>query len=65
MTHPSTQPRWKKSSKCETGACVEAADLGESIGVRNSTHPDGMITLFSKSQWADFVAGAKNGDFDF
>jgi hypothetical protein len=32
---------WRRSSSCESGACVEIASLGQSIAIRNSESPEG------------------------
>jgi hypothetical protein len=53
-----------KSTKCETGACVEVA-LGEDRAlVRNSTQP-GTVNEFPKEMWEGFVAAVRQGTFDF
>ncbi|NUO55144.1 MAG: DUF397 domain-containing protein [Hamadaea sp.] len=55
---------WRRSTKCEAGACVEVADLGgEAVGMRNSTRPEIEIT-FPVETWREFVAGVRVGEFD-
>lgn len=59
-----TEPTWSKSRRCDTSACVEVAELNEdTIGVRDSTLPDGTVLTFSKAMWLDFLRGARAGDF--
>lgn len=53
--------RWSRSSQCDAGACVEIAQLGESIMLRNSRHPEGPVLTVAKSRWTVFVARMKDG----
>jgi hypothetical protein len=48
---------------CEGGACVEVA-LGEFIFVRHSEDPEGSVLVFTRTEWAEFLNGAKAGMFD-
>jgi hypothetical protein len=55
---------WRKSSYSNNGKCVEIADTGGSVLVRNSQHPDrGTITL-SPAAVAAFVADCSVGELD-
>lgn len=56
--------RWRRSSFCEQGACVEAALVGGAVAVRNSRDADGRVLTYPRGAWQDFLARAKNGDFD-
>lgn len=49
---------WKQSSRCQGGACVEVASLGEQIAMRDSGDP-GRILTFSATNWRDFIADVK------
>jgi Domain of unknown function (DUF397) len=44
---------WRKSSYSGTngGSCVEAADLGGSILVRDTTDRDGVVLSISRDAW--------------
>jgi hypothetical protein len=57
---------WRKSthSGC-LGNCVETAvvDSGE-VALRNSRDPHGPALIFSHTEMAAFLAGAKDGEFD-
>lgn len=65
---------WKKSSKCAgNGACVEVrlpcAPAPETadpslpvVGLRRTGHP--AVLHFSREEWAAFIEGARNGEFD-
>lgn len=54
---------WQRSTKCEQGACVEVAGLGENVGLRNSTLPEVTIS-FPVATWREFIAGVHAGEFD-
>jgi hypothetical protein len=56
--------KWRKSSRCETGQCVEMARVDHRFALRSSVHPDRGTLVFDAVAWAGFVAGAKQGDFD-
>jgi Domain of unknown function (DUF397) len=58
------QPIWRTARRCESGACIEIGALADSILIRNSADQDGPRLAISRGGWRDFVAGAKNGDFD-
>ncbi|MFF9817430.1 DUF397 domain-containing protein [Streptomyces sp. NPDC014006] len=62
----SLDARWMKSrySNAE-GNCVEVAPLTEGgIALRNSRDPDGPALIYTASEMAAFLAGAKDGEFD-
>ena len=55
---------WRKSRKsANNGGCVEMADLGEHIAVRDSKDPDGAVLVFTSFEWDCFLDGAENGEF--
>jgi hypothetical protein len=66
MTAPKlTEAIWRTSSRSNgQGQCVEVADLGEAIAVRDSKHPAGPVLTFTPAEWAAFIDGAKDGEFD-
>ncbi|HEY9392131.1 MAG TPA: DUF397 domain-containing protein [Mycobacteriales bacterium] len=56
---------WRKSSvSASTGNCVEVADLGLAIGVRDSKNPTGPALRFSRDEFTAFVDAVKDGAFD-
>jgi|GEM_PF-1417589 len=55
---------WRRSARCESGACVEVARSGIFYAVRDSTHPDGPKLRFSVSEWSDFLRAVCAGEFD-
>jgi hypothetical protein len=52
-----------KSSYCGTNACVEVAQAGNSVFIRDNEKPDKIIE-FTLPEWAAFLAGVKNNEFD-
>jgi hypothetical protein len=58
---------WRKSRRSgpQGGNCVEAARLADGqVAVRNSRYCDGPALVFTAAEWAAFVGGARDGDFD-
>lgn len=58
---------WRKSSLSNpSGNCVEAAALADgSVAVRNSREPDGPALVYTRAEIAAFLAGVRNGEFDY
>ncbi|GAA1814458.1 DUF397 domain-containing protein [Planosporangium flavigriseum] len=61
-----SRARWRKSSRSNGGGqCVEVADnLPGVVAVRDSKDPSGPALTFNPSEWAAFVGGVKDGEFD-
>jgi hypothetical protein len=60
-----TRARWRKSTRSQgNGACVEVADLAETIAVRDSKNPESGALTFDRSAWATFVQDVKAGNYD-
>lgn len=57
---------WRKSrhSAGNGGDCVEVATVDRRVAVRDSKDPDGPALMFTPAEWAAFLAGAKDGEFD-
>jgi hypothetical protein len=56
---------WRKATASDgQGQCVELADLGDTIGMRDSKDPDGPVLRFTRTEVAAWLAGAKAGEFD-
>jgi Domain of unknown function (DUF397) len=55
---------WRKSSRCESGLCVEVA-LADEVHMRDGKQrPDGPRLSFGRQAWHGFVAGIKAGELD-
>jgi len=51
-----------------SGSCVEVGPLADGSGrvaVRHSHHPDGAVIVYTPAEWRAFVAGVRDGEFDF
>ena len=55
---------WIKANCTSATTCVEVMNTGTGIRVRNSSDPDGTILDYTYDEWAAFLAGAKDGEFD-
>ncbi|MDR7278948.1 DUF397 domain-containing protein [Catenuloplanes atrovinosus] len=56
---------WHKSSRSAShGQCLEVADLGDTIALRNSREPTGPALVLTVGEMEAFVEGAKSGEFD-
>jgi hypothetical protein len=54
---------WQKSTHSGgNGSCVEIADLGTAVAVRDSKDPNGPKLLFAVDQWRSFTDSVKAGD---
>ena len=56
---------WHRSSfSGNVGNCVEVADLGATVGVRDSKNPTGPALEFDREAFAAFINATKGGAFD-
>ena len=58
MNEPAMQIIWRRA--CADGACVEVAESGDKVLVRNSQDPDNELT-FSRAEWEAFREGVRQG----
>jgi hypothetical protein len=57
--------RWTRSTRSgHAGNCVETAQIGGRVAVRDSKDPAGPGLSFSYDAWRSFVAGVRAGVFD-
>jgi hypothetical protein len=58
---------WRTATYSTNGNCVEVAPLpdGRGIAVRDSKNRDGGLLCYTPSEWQAFIAGVKDGEFDF
>ena len=61
---PSITASWHKSRLSGTGACVEVARSYEYVWVRDSKNQGGAILGFTRKEWAAFLGGVRDGEFD-
>jgi hypothetical protein len=50
-------------ARCSLGNCAEVAFDGDSVWLRSSLDPDGLLRL-TRGEWEAFAAGVKAGEFD-
>lgn len=64
MTVDLSSATWRKSQKsASNGGCVEVADLGTHVAVRDSKNPTGPALVFTPHEWDCFLDGARGGEF--
>jgi hypothetical protein len=65
MTDLSHAP-WRKARRSQhNGGCVEVANLGDVVAVRDSKRPEAGAHVVGRNAFAAFLAEAKAGRFDF
>lgn len=55
---------WRKSSRSESGQCVEVRVGSSEVWVRNSRDRHGLVLTFSLPEWQAFLEGAVSGEFN-
>ena len=56
---------WLTATRSGGGNCIQVTSLRDGgVGVRDSKQPDGPILAYTATEWAAFLDGAKNGEFD-
>lgn len=56
---------WRKSTRSNgQNACVEVADRGDGVAVRDSKNPAGPVLLVGGPEWAAFLGDICDGRFD-
>lgn len=55
---------WHRSARCVSDHhCVEVANFGDAVGLRNSQRPEHSLT-FAAQAWQGFIEALKSGHFD-
>ena len=58
------KPFFRKSRFCASGECVEVAQRGDQIILRDSARPDdGGLLHYGVEEWRSFVRNIKAGEF--
>lgn len=60
---PAAGGSWRKSTRCESQACVEVAPVAGGMAIRNSTAPDRQLA-FPAATWRNFISAIREGEFD-
>lgn len=55
--------QWRKSSRSESGACVEVRMDAHTVWVRSSTDRTGPTVHFSYREWDAFLKGVRREQF--
>jgi hypothetical protein len=55
---------YKSSASLNQGDCVEVAFGPESVYLRHSGRSHELVLRFQYREWAAFLVGARNGEFD-
>jgi hypothetical protein len=58
------QRPWRKSSHSHINGCVEVAPTPGGVAVRDSKDPNGPVLRYTHAEWAAFLAGVRDGEFD-
>ena len=61
---PDQRPEFRTSSACSDGTCVGVARDGDDVLVADTKPGPSAPLRFTRAEWAAFVAGVKNGEFD-
>ncbi len=60
-----TAAEYRISSFCSGGDCVEVGMRNDGVvAVRDTKDRSRPALVFGRAEWAAFLAGAKNGEFD-
>jgi Domain of unknown function (DUF397) len=62
MEHSTAE--WRTSTYSGGNGCVEVSLLDGRVAVRDSKNRGGPVLLFSNHEWAAFLAGVRDGEFD-
>lgn len=57
---------WVKSTYSDTNGtgCVDVNIIPSAVGLRDRKQPEKGVFVFTHPEWAGFVQGAKEGQFD-
>lgn len=55
---------WFKSSASNPDSCVEVRFIENAVQIRDSKNPDGPTLSFTNREWAAFLTGVRDREFD-
>jgi hypothetical protein len=55
---------WRKSTHSHSNGCVEVAFVEGQVAVRDSKDRSGPVLLFTAHEWAVFLSGVRDREFD-
>lgn len=55
---------WTKSSFSGNDGCVEVRRTPSGVEIRDSKRATGQVLEFDEHEWAAFLRGVRNGEFD-
>lgn len=55
---------WRVARRCDGGTCIKVARQGDAVMFSNTNDPNGPVVIYTQTEWDEFLAGAKQGDFD-
>jgi len=58
------QSAWRRASFCASNECVEVAQRGDMIILRDSAQPHGSMLHCVAEDWESFMRSIKSGEFD-
>lgn len=58
-------PQFTKSTFSNAGGCLEVAQDGDAILLRNSRHPETECIRLTMREWKAFTQGLQHGEFLF
>ena len=53
-------PPWRKSSRCDGSNCVEVAQLGNGVAVRDNARPENQL-VFDRGSWHALMQDLRSG----
>ncbi|HEY8471799.1 MAG TPA: DUF397 domain-containing protein [Natronosporangium sp.] len=57
-----TTSAWRKSSRCDSGYCLEVAWRTGGVAVRDNTVPEVQLS-FDRTSWAELVQSIRSDQF--
>jgi len=64
MADAGSRDGWRKSTRSESGACVEVRIGPDEVQVRHSADEGGRAITFSYREWQAFLEGVLLGEFN-